>query len=190
MSASSISATMSFSTGNTGRMDGGDETSLINVINNCYNNPGPATRPGHAKHDCAASNSGNVFRGDSGKWPLVSDAHRPGKWYVAGNFFDGHPEIGADNWQGHARARELGRVNTPFEGWPVNRSPHSKLLESVLAKGSATVGPRRDAVDRRVPDDGPHRKVTAGDASLMTRKKSAVTRIYFLADQVPADSDH
>jgi pectate lyase len=136
-------------------MDGGDETSEINVINNYYK-AGPATDkdkvamiarigPGVRKMYSPGSEWA------AGDWYPATPA-RPGKWYVAGNMVEGQPEVTADNWKGlsaNASLEQLARVNTPFTGWPVRQQTAREAYESVLAKAGATL-PRRDPVDARV----------------------------------------
>ncbi len=136
-------------------MDGGDETSLINVIANYYK-PGPATNANMRGviariEERSQYSPGRQF--EPGGW-FPQAARRPGKWYVAGNVVEGHPEITADNWQGmkdsdRGAASPLARVRTSFEGWPVAQQTAEEAYASVLAKAGATL-PRRDAVDRRV----------------------------------------
>ncbi len=134
-------------------MDGGDETSLINVINNYYK-PGPATND-NMKAVFARVESRNMYSPGSawaeGDWYPKAEK-RPGKWYVAGNVMYGNDEITKNNWAGLKGPEELARVNTAFVGWPV--SPHEtayEAFESVLAKAGATL-PKRDAVDVRVTE--------------------------------------
>ena len=69
---------------------------------------------------------------------------------MAGNFFEGQPDITADNWKGmrnsdRGEAPSLARVLTPFEGWPVNQESAENAFESGIAEAGATL-PRRDAV--------------------------------------------
>lgn len=142
-------------------MDGGDETSMVNVINNYYK-PGPATndniRDFFARIEQRSMYSPGSAWADGGWYPKASD--RPGKWYVAGNIMHGNEEVTNNNWAGmrssnpnqvsQSEIERLARVNTPFEGWPV--APHQTAdaaFESVLAKAGATL-PKRDAVDARV----------------------------------------
>lgn len=145
-------------------IDGGDETSLINLINN-YFKPGPATndnmRDVFARIEQRSMYSpGNAWRGSGTWYPKEED--RPGKWYVAGNIMHDNPEVTNDNWLGmrakgadgdaEAEYKNLARVNTPFEGWPV--APHQTAdvaFDAVLEKAGATL-PKRDAVDLRVVD--------------------------------------
>lgn len=133
-------------------MDGGDETSLINVINNYYK-AGPAARRG-MRRTIARIEQRNQYspgrRWEPGKW-YPPTKERPGKWYVAGNIVEGSAEVSTDNWQGMRGPEELARVNTPFEGWPVNQHTAEQAYEEVLAKAGATL-PKRDAVDKRVTE--------------------------------------
>ncbi|WP_197526243.1 pectate lyase family protein [Botrimarina colliarenosi] len=138
-------------------MDGGDETSLINVINNYYK-AGPATND-DMLHTIAKieqrSQSSPPRRFESGGWYPKTDS-RPGKWYVAGNLVEGSPEVTADNWKGmrlDAGGGEIkhARVYTPFAGWPINQQTASNAFEEVLSKAGATL-PHRDEVDERVTE--------------------------------------
>lgn len=134
-------------------MDGGDETSMINVINNYYKS-GPATND-NMKAVFARVEQRSMYSPGSawaeGDW-YKKEQNRPGKWYVAGNVMYGNEELTNNNWSGIKGSEKLARVNTPFVGWPV--SPHETAelaFESVLAKVGATL-PKRDAVDMRVTD--------------------------------------
>lgn len=136
-------------------MDGGDETSMINVINNYYK-PGPATND-DMKFIIARIEQRNMYspgrRWEKGSWyPKASG--RPGKWYVAGNVVEGYPDVTADNWRGMKMSGDgevpaEARVLTPFEAWPMHQQSAVAAYEEVLAKAGATL-PKRDAVDARV----------------------------------------
>lgn len=132
-------------------MDGGDETSLINVINNYYK-PGPATKA-KIKDVFARVEERSMYSPGSawaeGGW-YPKEKNRPGKWYVAGNIMHNNTELNNNNWAGMQGPEQLARVNTPFVGWPV--SPHQtaeNAFSAVLDKAGATL-PKRDAVDIRV----------------------------------------
>lgn len=131
-------------------MDGGDETSLINVINNYYK-PGPATNQ-DMRNCIARIELRNMYspgrRWEAGDW-YPKTGPRPGKWYVAGNIVEGYPDVTLDNWKGMRGPQDLARVNTPFEAWPIQQQSARQAFEAVLAKAGATL-PRRDPVDRRV----------------------------------------
>lgn len=142
-------------------IDGGDETSMVNLINN-YFKPGPATND-NIKNTIARIEQRHMYSPGSawaaGGW-YQEAADRPGKWYVAGNIMHNNAEVTNNNWAGMRGSdanmqnveelRKLARVNTPFVGWPV--APHHTAAESfkvVLEKAGATL-PKRDAVDKRV----------------------------------------
>ncbi|PTX91667.1 polysaccharide lyase [Opitutus sp. ER46] len=131
-------------------IDGGDETSCVNLINNYYR-PGPASR-GEVETRLARIEARGMYSPGSawaaGDW-YPKTAKRPGKWYVAGNVLDGHPEVTANNWAGMRGPVEPARVATPFVGWPLPQETAEQALDSVLARAGAT-RPRRDAVDARV----------------------------------------
>ncbi len=171
-------------------MDGGDETSLINVINNYYK-AGPATRPNMRTVMARMEERKQYSPGkplEGSRWyPTMSE--RPGKWYVAGNIVENAPEVTADNWKGISGNAELARVNTPFEGWPVEQQPAQAAYESVLAKGGATL-PRRDAVDRRVIEMV-RTGMPAYQDGIITNPSQVggYPELTFQADQVPVDTD-
>lgn len=136
-------------------MDGGDETSEINVINNYYK-PGPATNS-NMKDTIARVGPGvrNMYSPGSawaeGDW-YPPAKKRPGKWYVAGNIMEGSETVTANNWAGMQADKDLewlARVNTPFVGWPIKQETAHEAYQSVLVKVGATL-PKRDAVDARV----------------------------------------
>ena len=134
-------------------MDGGDETSLVNVINNYYK-PGPGTNE-NMRGVFARIESRDMYSPGSawaaGDW-YAKVGKRPGKWYVAGNVMHDNQEVTNNNWNGMRGPEKLARVNTPFEGWPVAPFQTAEdAFESVLAKAGATL-PKRDAVDARVTE--------------------------------------
>jgi pectate lyase len=179
-------------------MDGGDETSLVNVINNYYK-PGPATnanmRDVIARMEERAQYSPGS-RWAAGDWyPETPD--RPGKWYVAGNFMHGSPEVTANNWLGmrdsgrnlRPELERLARVNTPFEGWPVWLDTAHEAFEKVLAKAGATL-PKRDAVDARVIRQIRTMEFATKDGIVLTPDQVGGYPEYtFSADEVPVDTD-
>ena len=130
-------------------MDGEDETSLVNVINN-YLKPGPATSP-HMRNVIARMQMRSHYSPDRPSWVAgrYVATNRPGKWYVSGNIVEGSPEVTKNNWLGMRGPEDLARVNTPFEGWPSAQQSAADAYEAVLARAGATL-PRRDAVDRRI----------------------------------------
>ena len=138
-------------------MDGGDETSEINVISNYYK-PGPATDADMVSTIARVGPGVRKMYSPGSEWAAggwyPETGPRPGKWYVAGNIIEGNDEVTQNNWRGMDAGPELerlARVNTPFTGWPVRQETAAQAYESVLAKVGAT-RPRRDPVDARVVD--------------------------------------
>jgi pectate lyase len=172
-------------------MDGGDETSMVNVINNYYK-AGPATnenmRGVFARIEQRSMYSpGSAWK--EGEW-YTKEANRPGKWYVAGNVMHGNQEATNKNWTGMRGPENLARVNTPFVGWPV--APHQTAgaaFESVLAKAGATL-PKRDAVDKRVTEMVRSGKpMTATGIIKDVAEVGGYPNLTFNTGQVPVDSD-
>jgi pectate lyase len=176
-------------------MDGGDETSLMNVVNNYYK-PGPATNE-NMRSTIARIEERDMYspgrRFEPGGW-YPGGLKRPGKWYVAGNYFDGSPEVTADNWkgmksQGRGAASELARVNTPFEAWPVKQQTAFDAFETVLKHAGATL-PKRDAVDVRVTEMVRTGKTLTKDGVVTDPKEVGGFPEYkFSPDEVPIDTD-
>ena len=172
-------------------MDGGDETSLLNVINNYYK-PGPAANA-DMRSIIARIEERNMYspgrQWEAGNWYPPTPV-RPGKWYVAGNIVEGFPDITVNNWLGMGGPGETARVNTPFEGWPVDQETAMEALNSVLAKAGATL-PRRDAVDARVVEMVRTGKGMIGNGIVNDPKEVGGYPDYsFSPGDVPVDTDH
>jgi len=172
-------------------MDGGDETSLLNVINNYYK-PGPATNE-NMRSTIARIEQRNMYspgrQWEAGNWYPKTQG-RPGKWYVAGNIVEGFPDVTAENWKGMQGPEETARVNTPFEGWPVKQETAMEAFQSVLTKAGATL-PRRDAVDARIIEVVRTGKVTTGNGIINDPKEVGGYPDYsFSSSDVPVDTDH
>jgi hypothetical protein len=133
-------------------------------------------------------------RWEPGNW-YPQSSPRPGKWYVAGNIVDGYPEVTSDNWLGmrsmdREDAPPDARVNTPFEGWPVDQQTALEAYETVLASAGATL-PRRDAVDRRIVQSVRTGNVTRNDGIINDPNEvGGYPQYTFSPEEVPADSDH
>ncbi|HRK29995.1 MAG TPA: hypothetical protein PLD59_02875 [Tepidisphaeraceae bacterium] len=139
-------------------MDGGDQSSRVNAINNYYK-PGPATAVG-------APISYRIIKGES-RMPKGSTTREYGKFYVTGNIIEGNERVTNDNWAGGVqfadsedtrgqsvseygkRYLEASKASEPFPMSPVTIVPAQQAYEQVLANSGATL-PRRDAVDERV----------------------------------------
>jgi pectate lyase len=172
-------------------MDGGDETSIVNVINNYYK-PGPATNDNMLStivrvEERDMYSPGNRWK--TGNW-YPQMPRRPGKWYVAGNIVEGFPEVTTDNWKGMRGPEEIARVNTPFEGWPVNQQTAMDAFNEVLIKAGATL-PKRDTVDIRVINMVRTGKGTTADGIVNDpREVGGYPRYSFSPKDIPSDSDH
>jgi pectate lyase len=171
-------------------MDGGDETSIVNVINNFYK-PGPATN-NDMRATMVRIEQRNMYspgrRWEQGTWYPKSQG-RPGKWYVAGNIVDGFPDVTKDNWSGMRGPDEIARVNTPFEGWPVYQETALRAFDTVLAKAGATL-PKRDAVDARVTEMVRSGKPTVGNGIIKDPEEvGGYPKYSFTAGDVAADTD-
>jgi pectate lyase len=171
-------------------MDGGDETSAVNVINNYYK-PGPATRDDMRNTIVRIEERSQYSPGrrwEKGTW-YPKAASRPGKWYVAGNHIDGFPDETRNNWRAMRGNESLARVNTPFEGWPVWQQTAGEAYETVLAKAGATL-PKRDAVDVRVIEMVRTGKPTVGNGIIKDPAEvGGYPQYTFDPKSLPADTD-
>jgi hypothetical protein len=91
-----------------------------------------------------------------------------GKWYVAGNYIDGYPDISKDNWNGGVRGdpdeetAKNGRAEKPCEFGSVTTSAAVDVYEPVLRSAGAT-RPKRDPVDTRLVSEVRSGKPTFGN---------------------------
>lgn len=143
----------------------GGEGMHINLVNNYYK-PGPATR---AKT--------RIYSIDKSKNPNEPMYDIWGKYYIAGNFFEGEPQVTADNWtygvynQFHHSYGEVSeedkiamQIGTPHDNeGNVETHTAQDAYEKVLAHAGASL--KRDAVDARIVDDVRNRTYTAHGSS-------------------------
>ena len=172
-------------------IDGGDETSLVNLINN-YLKPGPATS--EKTHSMIARLEERDMYSPGRRWGAgdwyPTAGKRPGKWYIAGNVVEGHGDVTMDNWKGVHGNEELARVNAPFEGWPVRQETAHEAYISVLEKSGATL-PRRDAIDRRVVESVRTGKTTTTSGILHDPSEvGGLIEYAYVENEVLSDSDH
>lgn len=126
-------------------VDGGDNTSRVNIINNYYK-PGPITPAGEPI-------SYRIIKPEFGR----GQGDGLGKLYVTGNIVEGNDRVTADNWDGGVQpdarnAKELlaqMRVDRPFDMAPVSVMDTRKAYDFVLSQVGCSF-PRRDAVDARI----------------------------------------
>jgi hypothetical protein len=131
-------------------VDGGDQKSRYNVINN-YFKPGPVTPSGAVAH--------RVLRPD-GRRP-GPDKTLPLEWgkaYVSGNVVVGNDAVTKDNWAGGVQIDGGSdpkvilprvRVDRPFPMAEVPVQAAADAYDAVLERAGAT-WPKRDSVDRRI----------------------------------------
>lgn len=185
-------------------IDGGDETSTVNLINN-YFKPGPATNENMRAVFARVEERSMYSPGSAwaeGDW-YTKEANRPGKWYVAGNVMHDNAEVSQQNWKGmrtkdraatgEGSADEqlnLARVNTPFEGWPVApHQPAEEVFTAVLEKVGATL-PKRDVVDKRVTEMVRTGKpLTATGIIKSVDEVGGYPDLRFSPNELPVDSD-
>jgi hypothetical protein len=143
-------------------VDGGDQKSRYNIINNYYK-PGPATSGGAIAH--------RVLRPDGRRGPDKTSPREWGRAYVAGNVVAGNETVTRDNWAGGVQIDggddpavilPRVRVDRPFPMVEVPVQTAAEAYDAVLEHCGAT-RPRRDAVDRRVIDQV--RQGTVSDAA-------------------------
>ncbi len=107
----------------------GGERGRYNVVNN-YFKPGPATRP-------------------EKNW-MLNPSSPYGKFFVAGNTYEGNPAASSDNWNGGVKADDLGalRASTPFAAEAIPEQTAGKAFGDVLKHAGASL--KRDAIDTRI----------------------------------------
>lgn len=129
-------------------MDGGDENSLLNIINN-YFKPGPIT----PKDKPIAH---RIVKPESSRDRTKPDTF--GKAYVNGNVVVGNERVTRDNWDGGVQVYDLPdagkfkdriKVDKPFPMPHVSIMSATDAYKYVVKNVGATL-PRRDAVDTRI----------------------------------------
>lgn len=133
-------------------IDGGDATSLVNVVAN-YFKPGPVTTGELRYRICKPDAFRNFHESD-----------HDGQWFVAGNVVEGNEKVTADNWAGgvqfieakaekpEAEVKALiakGRNASPAPAPAISQQTAERAYDLVLADVGATL-PRRDPVDHRI----------------------------------------
>ena len=125
---------------------GGESLGKYNVINNYYKS-GPATKK---------SIQSKILQIDIDE-DTINYAPGYGRFYIAGNYMCGYPEVTADNWHKSGVILKKGvkeqlcRADVPFECTPIAKQTAEQAYEEVLAHGGASLV--RDAVDRRLVEE-------------------------------------
>lgn len=135
-------------------VDGGDENSRFNIINNYYK-PGAVT--GYdvqkGKVDPKAKIRYRILKPEASRDKNRQDEY--GKAYVAGNIVEGYNDVTRDNWQGGVQpssAEALQRIRTD-EPFPMIAPAAIMTAEQAYHVVLDCVGatkPRRDALDERI----------------------------------------
>ncbi|MGH7951601.1 MAG: pectate lyase family protein [Limisphaerales bacterium] len=140
-------------------VDGGDQNSLYNIINNYYK-PGPAVNPGPIAHRILLPSASHTKEDPTPRF---------GKAYVAGNFVEGDKQVSQNNWDGGVQFADGGskddpttspeekakgliekvRVNKPFPMAPLKIESAKAAYKDILANAGDTL-PHRDPVDLRI----------------------------------------
>jgi len=156
-------------------MDGGDYTSLFNIINN-YFKPGPVTpRDAPVGH--------RFLKPETGRSKLKTLVF--GRAYVNGNIMDGYPEITKDNWAGGVQVgeekdagqyKDYMKVEKPFPMPSVKVMPAQEAFRFVLTNVGATL-PKRDAVDARVVEQVRTGKIAYKEVNTDTMSQFKVRKL-------------
>ncbi|HEY4109624.1 polysaccharide lyase [Puia sp.] len=156
-------------------MDGGDYTSLFNIINN-YFKPGPVTPKDEAVGH-------RILKPESGRSKLKYRVF--GRAYVNGNIMDGYPGITKDNWAGGVQVdeekdagkyKDYMKVDKPFPMPPVKIMPTEEAYHFVLANVGATL-PHRDAVDARIVEQVRTGKIAYKEVNTDTMSQFKVRKL-------------
>jgi len=112
--------------------------SSINIVANYYK-AGPGTRDGNIQYRIL------------NPW---SNLYGWGKWYVAENIVEGHPEVTNDNWKYGVQdvdkeTIDYIRVDQPFPFVNIRQQTPQDAFKSILLHGGASL-PERDTVDKRI----------------------------------------
>ena len=132
-------------------VDGGDNTSYMNIIGNNYK-PGPITPADQPV-------AWRIVKVENGRSPQGRGQF--GRAYVTDNKTWGNADVTADNWAGGVMAGDnfvtkenehlwkMVHMEKPFDMAPVTIMPVEEAYDFVLGNAGATF-PKRDAVDTRV----------------------------------------
>lgn len=129
-------------------IDGGDNTSRINIINN-YFKPGPIT----PKNKPIAN---RIIKLETGR--SVETKKQYGKAFVNGNIVEGSMKVTKNNWDGGVQGYNFDTAETPIDQVKMEKAfsmPNVTIMKAdeayewVLKNVGATF-PKRDAVDLRV----------------------------------------
>lgn len=122
----------------------GGEGGKYNLINNYYK---PAPTSSYPNRIFQPNPDNGKNKQPEGVW---------GRFYVAGNYMDGHPEVTENNHLGihpNPKSNTLSEILSPLEfgHWEITTQSPEEAFESVLAHGGASF--RRDKTDSRIAEE-------------------------------------
>ena len=187
----------------------GGEGGFYNMVNNYYK-AGPAT-PGSLTTSSTSNKRNRIFNYTSFYFN-GTDTVWGGKFYVAGNYVNGYPDVTADNWtkgmqkDSYANATALltaAKQANPFNFAPVRTQTATDAYLSVLDSAGAIL-PCRDTIDRRVVRETRTGTATFEGATYATVTSTGVSHPSGIIDSpanvggmptynsttAPVDSDH
>lgn len=120
----------------------GGENGQYNIVNNYYK-PGPGTPANRRNRLLEISMDADPVQFPPGF----------GRFYIDGNYMEGHTAVSGDNWNGGVDLRSgvvlaTARATQAFEAMPVGQHSATQAYERVLNLAGASL--KRDAVDARV----------------------------------------
>jgi len=155
--------------------DGGDYTSLFNMINNYYK-PGPVT----PKNEPIGH---RILKPESGRSKL--GYHVYGRVYANGNIVEGDEKVTKDNWDGGIQVENepntgeytpFMRVDKPFPMAPVTIMSAQEAYNFVINNAGATL-PKRDPVDTRIMEQVRTGKIAYKEVNTDTMSQFKVRKL-------------
>ncbi len=160
--------------------DGGDNTSILNFINNYYK-PGPITPKDKPI-------SFRILKLESGR--DKENKSKYGKAYVTGNIVEGNETVTKDNWAGGVQIEDMPglgehaaevRANQPFPMPKITIMPTLEARDYVWENAGAIL-PKRDLVDERIVRQVKTGKIEYKDVT------DAIVKTPWIKRRLPEDS--
>jgi pectate lyase len=144
----------------------------INMVANYYK-PGPAT-----KRDVR----------DRIAEPSARSADDKGRWYVAGNYLEGSPDVTADNWKG-VDGSDYIQLAEPWAAMPITQQTPQDAYQAVLAHAGCSL-PTRDVIDTRIIEEVRNGTAAFGDNGIIDSPGDVGGWPELESASASADSDH
>lgn len=145
----------------------------INMIANYYK-PGPSTKDNGTTRRLAN--------------PSARSATDKGDWYVAENYFDGQPDITANNWIGVVGSN-YNKLSAPWSAMAINQQSPQDAYLSVLDHVGCSL-PNRDKVDVDIIDDVRNGTAKYGDKGIISVPGDVGGWPVLASGTPPVDTDH